>query len=272
LGRTALGALVTGARSRSLALIDRCHRARSVPDRFRLRFAVGACFLGLALAAATLVVAVAEGDPVTAVVNGVFLGLLLVQLGAIRLGAPSSVIMWTILGTVASYFLAMSLGTSELRPDHPLLFLLLPLAARAFEEPTSSDAGPVRYLRAPLLALASAIVLGVFVIVAHEAGLTFGQPVPEAQPWTHYADFFLFTVAASGLVIIHDLSERESQLELRQLRRLLRVCAWCKKVHDRDEWVSFEHYLSEHKAQDLTHGICPTCLAEVRGRTAATRS
>ena len=48
--------------------------------------------------------------------------------------------------------------------------------------------------------------------------------------------------------------------ELAMLRRLLPVCAWCKKVRDDDgEWRSLEAYLKESGKGDVTHAICPEC-------------
>ena len=52
-------------------------------------------------------------------------------------------------------------------------------------------------------------------------------------------------------------------LETNQLKSLLPMCAWCKKIENVDgSWASFERYLSEHSKTDVTHGICPACLIE----------
>jgi hypothetical protein len=51
--------------------------------------------------------------------------------------------------------------------------------------------------------------------------------------------------------------------ELVQLRRLIPICAWCKKVRDEQEyWESVESYLKDHLDLNFTHGICPDCMAE----------
>jgi hypothetical protein len=40
----------------------------------------------------------------------------------------------------------------------------------------------------------------------------------------------------------------------------LRVCAWCRRVHEDDgTWVSFETHLIEVLGLNLTHGICREC-------------
>ena len=51
---------------------------------------------------------------------------------------------------------------------------------------------------------------------------------------------------------------------LRVLRRLLPVCAWCRKIRDdRGYWSELEAYLREHADVDFTHGICPDCARRV---------
>lgn len=44
------------------------------------------------------------------------------------------------------------------------------------------------------------------------------------------------------------------------LSGLLPLCAWCKKVrNDSGYWEQIDHYLTEHSAAHLTHGVCPDC-------------
>lgn len=59
-----------------------------------------------------------------------------------------------------------------------------------------------------------------------------------------------------------DLSERLRQAleEVEQLRGLLPVCAWCRRVRDDDGyWDTLEGYLSKHLKTTYTHGICADC-------------
>jgi phosphoserine phosphatase RsbU/P len=66
------------------------------------------------------------------------------------------------------------------------------------------------------------------------------------------------------------LSERVRELEAalhreRCLQELLPICAWCRKVrNDQNYWQRVDEYLSEQGAVRFSHGICPTCLAEVQ--------
>lgn len=52
--------------------------------------------------------------------------------------------------------------------------------------------------------------------------------------------------------------------EIRELRELLPCCAWCKqKIRDQDgQWIGFEAYIKRHLGADITHGICPECMAK----------
>jgi PAS domain S-box-containing protein len=50
--------------------------------------------------------------------------------------------------------------------------------------------------------------------------------------------------------------------EITQLRKLLRVCAWCRKVRDdHGEWLAVEEFVAQSPDLTLTHGICPDCRA-----------
>jgi len=50
--------------------------------------------------------------------------------------------------------------------------------------------------------------------------------------------------------------------EVKTLRGLLPICAWCKKIREEDQWLPIEEYVQEHSLANFTHGICPHCLGE----------
>lgn len=50
--------------------------------------------------------------------------------------------------------------------------------------------------------------------------------------------------------------------EVKTLRGLIRICAWCKGIHADGEWQQLEQYMSANSDAEFSHGICPTCLAE----------
>lgn len=54
---------------------------------------------------------------------------------------------------------------------------------------------------------------------------------------------------------------RRALTEIKALRGLIPVCAWCKKVRDdQGFWQRLEVYLRAHTDAEVTHGVCPECL------------
>ncbi len=62
-----------------------------------------------------------------------------------------------------------------------------------------------------------------------------------------------------------DLADRVRELEValsqvRSLRGLLPICAYCKKIRDdRSYWQEVEGYITKHSEAQFSHGICPGC-------------
>lgn len=58
------------------------------------------------------------------------------------------------------------------------------------------------------------------------------------------------------------MAELEGLVErIRQLKRLLPICMYCKKVrNDSDYWQEIEAYLHQETGTDFSHGICPDCM------------
>jgi len=57
------------------------------------------------------------------------------------------------------------------------------------------------------------------------------------------------------LLILQDLSE------LTELKRILPICAHCKKIRNDDQyWQSVEDYFKKHMDLDFSHGLCPECI------------
>ena len=52
----------------------------------------------------------------------------------------------------------------------------------------------------------------------------------------------------------------EALSQVKTLRGLFPLCAYCKKVRDdRGYWNQIEAYVAEHSHADFSHGICPEC-------------
>lgn len=49
--------------------------------------------------------------------------------------------------------------------------------------------------------------------------------------------------------------------EIKTLRGLLSICAYCKNIRDDDgTWKKIEAYIHKHSYANFTHGICPGCM------------
>lgn len=64
---------------------------------------------------------------------------------------------------------------------------------------------------------------------------------------------------------VERIAELENALEeVRQLKRLLPICSYCKKVRDdSDYWQDLDAYIHEQTGTDFSHGVCPTCMEKV---------
>jgi len=53
----------------------------------------------------------------------------------------------------------------------------------------------------------------------------------------------------------------EALASVKQLRGLLPICSYCKKIRDdKDYWREVEVYVGSHSGAEFTHSICPTCF------------
>jgi hypothetical protein len=56
------------------------------------------------------------------------------------------------------------------------------------------------------------------------------------------------------------LLTRRMLKRLHRLEEFLRICSWCRKVCDDDEWLKLEDYFNSKFATRTSHGMCPECL------------
>lgn len=59
------------------------------------------------------------------------------------------------------------------------------------------------------------------------------------------------------------VGELEEMVErIHQLKQLLPICMYCKKVRDdSDYWRDIDEYIHQQTGTDFSHGICPECMA-----------
>ena len=51
---------------------------------------------------------------------------------------------------------------------------------------------------------------------------------------------------------------------MKQLRGLLPICSYCKRIRGDDQyWQQVEGYVAQHSEAQFSHGICPACYATV---------
>lgn len=84
---------------------------------------------------------------------------------------------------------------------------------------------------------------------------------------------------AGTVVVLYDVTERrraeaererlivelqEALANVKTLRGLLPICAWCKKIrNDKGYWDQTEEYVRQHTYADFTHSICPECYEKL---------
>jgi phosphoserine phosphatase RsbU/P len=76
-------------------------------------------------------------------------------------------------------------------------------------------------------------------------------------------------VGVRVLSLQQKLAERVAELQtalsnVKQLRGLLPICSYCKRIRGDDQyWTQVEGYIAQHSDAQFSHGICPTCYANV---------
>ena len=62
------------------------------------------------------------------------------------------------------------------------------------------------------------------------------------------------------------LMTRRLVLRLHHLEGFLRVCGWCRKLCADGEWIPLEEFFERKFETRTSHGMCPACLAEQKGK------
>jgi hypothetical protein len=131
----------------------------------------------------------------------------------------------------------------------------------------------------PVMLLANAATAALFVHFAGPEGVLTLHPLRVLIPIALMESFLLIGLSSvrrlelRQLVAEAELRRKNAQLEavnaqleaalaeVRELRGLVPICAWCKSIRDMDgAWDRLESYLIRHSRATLTHGVCPECL------------
>lgn len=75
---------------------------------------------------------------------------------------------------------------------------------------------------------------------------------------------FLMNGTVYAISMSRDITDYRAALaEVRTLSALLPICMHCKQVrNDAGYWEQIETYITSHSATQLSHGICPACIAK----------
>jgi hypothetical protein len=92
------------------------------------------------------------------------------------------------------------------------------------------------------------------------------------EPWTMLETGINAAIRISVLAVVVFLVDRVAlqtramAKEVRVLRGLLPICAFCKKIRDEDgTWQPLEWYLTERSEAQFSHTFCPECGREYYG-------
>jgi hypothetical protein len=96
--------------------------------------------------------------------------------------------------------------------------------------------------------------------------LGFGMLRPSSRP---LEDSLVNAVIRIGVLVLFavliDRTTRQGR-EIRILRGLIPVCAFCKKIHTEDQkWQPMEIYLTQRSEATFTSTFCPECAAQHYG-------
>lgn len=102
-------------------------------------------------------------------------------------------------------------------------------------------------------------------------GLALGLTIAAELAFTRYVSVYGPTNVAGHVLklaaytfILTAVLHSMLTAPVRAMRRLTPICASCKSVRAPDgTWSSIETFLTLESGNDLTHGVCPTCLKEL---------
>lgn len=88
----------------------------------------------------------------------------------------------------------------------------------------------------------------------------FDRGVPIYESDGTFAGYTGSCIDVTDRVEAEEALRKAQEEELTQLKGLIPICAWCKKVRDdKGYWTQVEVYVADHSKADFSHGICPQC-------------
>jgi hypothetical protein len=65
-----------------------------------------------------------------------------------------------------------------------------------------------------------------------------------------------------GVWLLVNSSTRRLLKYVQDLEAFMRVCAWCRRIDHKGEWMPLEKFMQQGFDTPTTHGICPDCFLE----------
>ncbi len=92
----------------------------------------------------------------------------------------------------------------------------------------------------------------------------FDRGVPYTDSEGQFQGYIGSCIDVTEKVEAQEALKKVNEAEIKQLRGLLPICAYCKRVrNDKNYWEQIESYIGDHSDVSFTHGICPECEAKV---------
>ncbi len=98
------------------------------------------------------------------------------------------------------------------------------------------------------------------------AGLESGANDYVVKPFNHAELQARINVGVRMVLLQNELAAtrrecREAQEEVKQLRGIIPICSYCKKIRDdQNYWTQVESYIAKHSEATFSHGVCPECF------------
>lgn len=140
----------------------------------------------------------------------------------------------------------------------------------ATEPEVERGLGPLgRFLvrRRPLTAVA--LITAGSVVASLVATVVISAALALPLPWEAYVVCMAVPVivaplaTTSHVLLMHRFLDERARV--RELSRMLPICAWCKKIRDDSGyWQQLERYLATHAGAEFTHALCPDCYVRIQ--------
>jgi PAS domain S-box-containing protein len=93
----------------------------------------------------------------------------------------------------------------------------------------------------------------------------FDRGVPYYDERGEFAGYIGSCIDVTDKIEARERLKELREAELRTLRGMLPICAWCKQVkNDAGYWESVEVYVQNHATVDFSHGLCPSCAVRLQ--------